>query len=158
MAENADILERMRDHLERQVAWLETSLGTVNKMDLSAFAENVASNKPLDEEMIDALLAWQASVEKMTKVFQQESTPLLRTWHAAMDLSDEDRNVMRKLADHAGHLIAELSTKCLLVADRVGGRSTQMHEGLNALARGRGLLNKYRVYTDDDASFIDKKA
>ena len=158
MAEDSDILRQMRDYLERQIAWCVVSLDVVRSIDLSALSDGVAQNKLLDDTVIDALVTWQASIEKKIKEFQLEFKPLLHAWHTADHIREGERNAMRELADQAECSINELSAKCLVVAECIGSRSMQMHDGLSTLARGRGMLNRYRVYTDDDASFIDKKA
>ena len=158
MANELDIQKRMREHLERQITWIDDSLNTIRKMDLRSLAPTVPSNQTLDEDLMNALSDWQQDIEESTHIFKIEYKSLIRAWRSDKKISELDRQSMQDLVDLANQRIAELSKVCLEVSICMGNRSARMKEGLATLERGRGMLNKYRVYKEEDASFIDKKA
>jgi hypothetical protein len=144
---DGELAGRFLDFFMRQMAWLERMRNELDGLDAD-----------LDAAAFDKLLQQQAGYAEETRRFEAEFAGLSAEWHASRDVTPEDRDTVRVLAQEARMLAAELAGKHEQARQRAGRCLDAVQDALNALQRGHDVLRKYRIPDSPEGDLMDKKA
>lgn len=143
----SDIAARVERYFERQIAWLEESVGAMRSIEAH-----------FSEAEIEALERQQAGLARQTEQLTRECEALLREWENAADVSEAARTAVRGRAGQAAELIAELQRRYVAAAVAADGELVKLKQASSALRRGRDAVQSYRPGGDEAPGFVDRKA
>ena len=139
------LTKRLTDYLERQAADCEAMLRLLDGW------------KPENEDTLDAMLLEQGANEERLHAMVRELTPLRAAWDAAAPSGDE-RAEVRRLARLAETAATKLAARLLEARRATDAYALRLRNDLGEVRRGRGVVGKYGIGDEGDASFIDRKA
>ncbi len=142
-----ELLERLRDYLVRQIAWLEETLRAL-----------AALTHGLSEESLHGLVEEQTQREKRWTDLQRERRGLLHEWQQDKTFAPDERAAIRRLDRRALDLAEEANRRFDEAALLLEAEKTKRREALDAVRRGKGMIAKFRPGLNPAAGFIDKKA
>ncbi len=144
---NPLLVERMRDHLARQIAWYEQLLS-----ELEALDADIVRMEPSEIEERQRIRI------NGTHILEEEFAILQREWQADARLSPSERHIMRELAQRAEGLATKLIEAHEAAIAAVGEKMETMQRAWNGIRQGQDLLRRYHAGPDDAAIRIDRKA
>lgn len=147
MAE-ADVTQRAKDVLARQIACFEGMLA-----DLADLDRDMAG----DEDALERLSRIQEVHHAKTLAMESELQAILGAWTGAR-VSEVERRDVRALSDKARQLAEQLITLQERGKELADVRLAALREGLDDVARGRDVLDRYGQGSKGMSSFIDTKA
>ncbi|MBP8132281.1 MAG: hypothetical protein KA184_22095 [Candidatus Hydrogenedentes bacterium] len=142
-----DLVARVKQHLEHQAAWLEKTLGELERIE-----------DRLEEAELDELAERHAHDAAITAQYTRECEALLHEWRRVDDINDADREAVRALANHVEELIAKLTRRYQEAAAAAGERLEDLQEAYGALRRNKHAVQRYRPGGDEEPGCLDKKA
>lgn len=142
-----NIVQRVTSYLDRQIAWLEQALGELEHFE-----------RALDAPELDALAARQRAHEQELEHFVREQRGLLQEWQQAENVSEGDRTEVKALSERSRQLREQLARRFETAIAQLDTAKRKRMNSVQALQRGRGMLDKYRPGGDLDPGFIDRKA
>lgn len=146
------IAPRMRDCLERQLAWFKSVKGELSNI------SDILNSAELSEEQLDKLLDRLNGTGQDSLVLEQEFVALKHEWDDAESISPEDREEIHGLRTEAQALSAELSTLYTQNSVLATQHAELKQKELGTTQRQRASLHKYRSDDDDSMSSFDRKA
>lgn len=145
---DTDVTQRAKDILLRQIAGFESMAA-----DLADLDRDMAG----DEEALERLSRIQEAHHAKTLAMESEIQAILGEWTVAR-VSDVERREVRALSDKARQLAEHLITLQERGKQLADARLAALREGLDDVARGRDLLDRYGQGSQGLSSFIDTKA
>ena len=144
-----DLVYRVTNYLQRQIAWSEETIGR-----LEAVEAEIARGD------IDRLVAEERERQQRTQDFLREYRGLLHEWQRANDIDAADRAAVRKLSDRAQELNARLRARYTQAAEQMTRAAAGNREARDTLRRGHRMLTRYRPFHDEEkqGGLLDRNA
>lgn len=139
-----NLVNRMLDYFDRQLAWTQASLD--------------ALAAPFDENRIDAMLLEQQQRDKEYEDFWREYRGLLAEWKAASDLAEEERRLVTARSQEVQALNKALAERYAEQAALFEKEKAKRGESLAALRRGKRQMGKYYTGFPNEPGFIDRQS
>ncbi len=141
------LVVRTKDYFTRQIAWFERMLADIETLE-----------QDLEDLELQKLSEQQARHTEGTAGLEREFGELTREWETATGIAQEDREAIHKLAQRAEVLAMQLCASHESAQQMTDRRIDALKDAWNALRRGRGFLQKYRLPESPEGNFIDRKA
>ncbi|MCX5757557.1 MAG: hypothetical protein NTU83_03440 [Candidatus Hydrogenedentes bacterium] len=143
----ASLVERVREHLTRQAAWLEDVLTELETARLDAETPDLAAAASALDRRVDERMRWESAQAR-----------LIEEWRAAAgSVSETERADVRARSEHVRELAERASEAYQRVAMQADAHKERVGEGLAQLGRGRVFLR--RLYVENpDGWFMDRQA
>lgn len=142
-----NIVRRMKDYFERQMAWFEEM-----HKGLAELGEEI------DVDQIDRLMEADSARARTSKELEEEFLVLKSEWDRCESIPEPAVEEVRAIALGAEKLAAGLQEALDRAAQETGKGAQKLHERLGALRQGRRWLGKYRDSSSNEAGFVDHQA
>lgn len=144
---DTDIVVRMKDFFERQIAWFETV-----KDDLARLGESA------DPDESDRLVFDDNERAKKSRALEEEFRVLKKEWDASRPADGAGTEAVRSLAHRAEELGLALQESIDDAAKELLARSIEVREEIEKLQQGKSSVSKYRAPKMNDTNYMDRKA
>lgn len=144
-ASGSSIVERMRNHLERHIAWLEDSIERMEKI-----------HTRMTEEEISELLNEERVRTGNAATLEREFHLLKREWDAAEDISETARAAVVQMAGRAQALSEQVVAAQDQAMETVAEHLDSIQDSILELRKGRNVLKKYGGGDDESGAHVDK--
>ena len=144
---NADVTSRARDFLMRQIDSFELMLGELAGLEADIHGDELERVATLQEAHRIKIMAMEAELQAV-----------LTEWNSTHGLGVAEKAEIKALAQHARALAEQLVKLEDKGRDLADARLAALRSGLDDVARGRDVLDKYGQGSKGSSSFIDTKA